>query len=514
MSEVIADSILDRFAALFTGLTRAFGQWIVATNKARFVKQKIGRKQWENHLNGVVGLGVVPITEDDTCQWGAIDIDVDDIDHNALMFKVKEANIPLVVCRSKSGGTHCYIFTQAPVKASVLRKTLSGYATMLGYGQSEIFPKQDTLGDGLGSWINLPYMSGNSTNRYAMGEDGQPMSIEEFLDYAEALKAKTTVKQVKAEARDNKGLPPCLRYFKLNGIPEGARNEVLFNFAVYLKKAHPDTWEEEFIRINSTLPKTPLPNKEAQTLIKSIGKKTYNYKCKVPLISNQCDRISCMTLDYGMKDNSNYHEFIVGGITKVTTDPPFWILDVNGTDVRLSTSQLYNFSQTRIRCMEVLGGMIPPMKEEEWRQFIQLRLSTELTVQEAPKDAGDTGRIIGALNEFVRLAARSKKREEITHGIPVLDMMRVDDRTTGENYASNVVMFRSTDFISYMQRKKVIAFLPNNDLWAILREAGCDHAKVRAGKRVIQVWYLPISEEMATEIRSSVTVPEFKEHEL
>jgi hypothetical protein len=75
-------------------------------------------------------------------------------------------------------------------------------------------------------------------------------------------------------------------------------------------------------------------------------------------------------------------------------------------------------------------------------------------------------------------------------------------------------MFRSTDFISYMQRKKVIAFLPNNDLWAILREAGCDHAKVRAGKRVIQVWYLPISEEMATEIRSSVTVPEFKEHEL
>ncbi len=46
----------------------------------------------------------------------------------------------------------------------------------------------------------------------------------------------------------------------------------------------------------------PLPNKEAQTLIKSIAKKTYNYKCKVPLISNQCDRISCMTLDYGMKE--------------------------------------------------------------------------------------------------------------------------------------------------------------------------------------------------------------------
>lgn len=508
------DPLLARFIILYSGLTRAYGQWIIAANKARFVKTPITDKQWENHLKGIMGLGVVPITEDDTCQWGAIDIDVDTINHHELQKKIKEAGLPLIVCRSKSGGAHCYIFTKAPVKAAHLRKALAGYATLIGYGQSEIFPKQDTLGDGLGSWINLPYMGANETTRYAVDDAGEPMSFEDFIKTAEDLKEQTSIKQIQAEMRDTKAMPPCLRYFKLNGVPEGARNEILFNFAVFLKRSQPDTWEEEFIKLNATITKVPLPNKEVQALLKSIQKKTYNYKCQVPTIANQCDKITCMTLDYGVKDKSNYHEFIVGGITKVTTDPPFWIMDINGIDVRLSTMQLYNYSQLRMRCMEVLGGMIPPMKDEEWRQLVQLRMSTELQVSEAPRDAGDNGRILASLNEFIRMAARAKKKDEIVHGVPVLDMMRIQDKDTGEWSQTNVVLFRSTDFVNYLQRRKVIAFLPNHNLWAILRDVGCGHTKLRAGKRTVQAWYVPVSDEQVLDIKSSVTVPEFKEHEL
>lgn len=505
---------VERFVNLFSGLDRAYGQWAPTTGKVRFIKNPVTPKQWENHVKGVMGLGIVPITEDDTCTWGALDIDVDDIDHGKLVKLVKNFNLPLIVCRSKSGGAHCHTFINTPVKAEVLRKALAKFAAKLGFGQCEVFPKQDTLGDGLGSWINLPYFAGNETNRYAVDDAGEPMSFEDFLVAAESLKESTTPKSLRAEAKDTKGMPPCLSYFMVNGIPEGARNEILFNFAAFLKKSSPDHWEEEFMRINSTLPVKPLPNREAQTLIKSVAKKDYNYKCKVPLIANQCDRINCLTLDFGIRDNSHYHEFIMGGITKITTDPPFWILDVNGTDVRLTTAQIFSFTSIRMRCMEVFGGMIPPMKDEEWRQLLQQKLSTVLAVQEAPKDAGETGRVMSGLMEFARMAGRSRKREDVAHGMPVLDNMEVIDPSTEEKRKSAVVLFRSSDFIAYLQRKKIIAFLPNADLWAVLRDAGCGHIKVRVGKRIIQAWYLPLTPEQVEDIKAATAMPEMKEHEL
>ncbi len=508
------NNVVEQFKALYTGLDRAYGQWIAAQNKARFIKKQLEDKNWEMHISGSMGLGIVPIRDDDTCSWGAIDIDVDTIDHADLIKKVRKASMPLMVCRSKSGGAHCYIFTKDPVPASSLRKALAGYASQLGYGGSEIFPKQDTLGDSLGSWINLPYFTGNKTNRYAVDDHGEPMSLEEFITVATQMKLKTSVKIVKQEAKEaKKGMPPCLKYFQLNGIPEGARNEVLFNFAVFLKKSKPDTWEEEWIKVNVNLTKVPLPNKEAQSLLKSITKKTYNYKCRVPLISNQCDRITCMTLDFGMRDLTNYHEFIVGGITKVTTEPPYWILDVNGVDVRMNTGQLYNFEMVRMRCIEVLGGIVPPMKNEEWRQLLQMKMANELEVQEAPKDAGESGRVISALYDFVRMAARSKSKADLSHGIPVIDKMRIQD-STKEWLISDVILFRSSDFIAYMQRRKVVAFNPGNDLWPILRDAGCGHQKVRAGSRVVQAWYLPVTDEFIKDIKTQFTTPEVPEAEM
>ncbi|MHA2122786.1 MAG: hypothetical protein ACW990_16435, partial [Promethearchaeota archaeon] len=60
---------------------------------------------WENHINGVgPALGIIPITEANTCKWGCIDIDEYDFDHKALVTDIRNNNFPLVVCRSKSGG--------------------------------------------------------------------------------------------------------------------------------------------------------------------------------------------------------------------------------------------------------------------------------------------------------------------------------------------------------------------------------------------------------------------------
>src|SRR5690242_13304820 len=82
-----------RFMALFSGLTRCFGQYIVPPGtKATDARGKIEGKaetwskrllnvnDWEAHLAGERGLGIVPIRDDDTCLFGAIDIDIYPLD--------------------------------------------------------------------------------------------------------------------------------------------------------------------------------------------------------------------------------------------------------------------------------------------------------------------------------------------------------------------------------------------------------------------------------------------------
>jgi hypothetical protein len=76
-----------RFMDLFAGLPRAFGQYSIAPNTKADSRGKVeGRAatwsdrplelaDWEAHLNGKRGLGIVPIRDDGTVVFGALDID-------------------------------------------------------------------------------------------------------------------------------------------------------------------------------------------------------------------------------------------------------------------------------------------------------------------------------------------------------------------------------------------------------------------------------------------------------
>ena len=71
-------------------------------------------EHYAEHLAGKLGLGLVPVRRDGTCRFAAIDIDIDSIDHPALLQKVLARKLPLTVCRSKSGGAHLYLFMKEP----------------------------------------------------------------------------------------------------------------------------------------------------------------------------------------------------------------------------------------------------------------------------------------------------------------------------------------------------------------------------------------------------------------
>ena len=111
----------SRFKALFPSYSQAYGTFEInetdpQTGKkkgnARTIRRGATLQEWEEHLaGGPKGLGAIPLLDDGvSVTWAAIDIDDTQIAHTMLDAKVRELDLPLVVCRSKSGGAHGYLF--------------------------------------------------------------------------------------------------------------------------------------------------------------------------------------------------------------------------------------------------------------------------------------------------------------------------------------------------------------------------------------------------------------------
>ena len=110
--------IVDQFSEIFAGNANGYGLY---NGKGHtFVKQPVTKKLYQQHLEGKISLGIVPITNKGNCRFGVIDFDdhkkngikIKDFDYASLLKKIKFLKLPLVVFKSKSGGAHAYLFLQ------------------------------------------------------------------------------------------------------------------------------------------------------------------------------------------------------------------------------------------------------------------------------------------------------------------------------------------------------------------------------------------------------------------
>ena len=141
--------MIEKFKSIFAGLDRAYGVTIVEDTKGSGIKikgksfvkrQPVTDNLWQKHLDGEENLGIIPINDDNQCRWGCIDIDsYAGFDHKKLIDKITNMKLPLIVCRSKSGCAHVFLFTSDYVSAKLMRDKLVQIKAVLGYGGSEVF---------------------------------------------------------------------------------------------------------------------------------------------------------------------------------------------------------------------------------------------------------------------------------------------------------------------------------------------------------------------------------------
>ncbi len=489
--------LLERFKELFKGGNHAYGQWH-QKGGASTVHGAVPDKAYNAHLDGEVGLGLVPINESGLCRFAAIDIDVDTIDHMALRQKVTERNLPLNVCRSKSGGAHLYLLVKDQgMPATAVQQVLQRWATVLGYPTAEIFPKQTRVNaQSIGSWINLPYFGGDATTRYAFGATGA-LSFEEFLDNPIFYEAVVGTKIDESESAEVAQMPPCLAHLTREGVGQGFRNQALFNFAVFYKKSKPNSWEQEALKHNREFFSPPMDSREALGVVQSVTRSTYMYLCEQPPIREHCDREACVKLKYGVghkpwDEVGSFDDFIASNCRKFLSSPPRYIVDVNGKDITLEWDELFQFKNFKSAVGERLNLIIPGLKQQQWEHMLRDLIARKTDI-DAPEDASAMGIVVEKFHEFLTLRERASEKEDILKGLPL--------QVGGE------VMFRASDFKRYLQTMK-LDHENMSDIYLVLKQHGCRHHTLRVNGKVTAVWAYPI--DRTNEQTEAFAVANFK----
>tara|TARA_R110002051_G_scaffold159926_2_gene231394 strand:- start:2571 stop:4082 length:1512 start_codon:yes stop_codon:yes gene_type:complete len=476
------------FSQLFRGSERAHGLFEIISNRNDGKKQgkAITIKTsgptislWEKHLSGDYGLGVIPINDDNNCYWGCIDVDVYPLDLVELVVKIEKLKLPLVVCRSKSGGAHVFLFVSETVTAGEMQDKLREIAAGLGFGGLEIFPKQrEVLADrgDIGSWLNMPYFSGANSTRYGLSVKGKALTMENFLTFANTRKiTPDQLYALKVETiEDLEQGPPCLKILLKQGFPEGTRNNGLFNIAVYLKKSCPDKWESRLEEYNRKYLKPPLPAKEVLALIQQHKKKEYNYKCSDEPIRSYCNATKCKTCKFGV--GNAYNAPVFSSLAKLNTNPPLWFMSVNDKRLELTTEQLQNQTRFQRVCMETLNVMPPKVKEEKWQNLVQHLLENGLEIIDVSQDASIQGQFTELLEAFCNDLAQASTREEMLLGKPWTN--------EGKTY------FRLKDLIEYLQKHRFMD-LKVNQIAARLQDLNAEHIFFNIKGRGVNTWAIP-----------------------
>lgn len=481
---------MPSFRELFVGSEYAHGEWhsnIGDKGQGKTLPSPASDVDYQNHLTGKLGLGLVPIRADGTVRFASIDIDVDTIDHKALAAKVTALGLQLNVFRSKSGGAHCTIFYPEPgVKATEARVTLKKYAALLGYPKAEIFPKQNSVTQkDFGNWINLPYFGGDSTTRYCVGVGGEALTLAEFEQQAVIYDPNKKCAESSPDEQEPiqlAVLTPCMAAIIRDGIPKGVRNNGLFNLAVNLRKAYPKDWEERLRRVNARYCTPPLSAVEVENVIKSLNKTKYQYTCEQEPCASRCDRPACLQSPFGVgnmpwDEEGAFEPLIINNLRKVMTDPPTYLMEVNGHDLEFTWPDLRNFRRFQDAVVQKLNKVIAPIKEGKWMMMLNDQLKTVEEIP-APEDASIKGTILAKAQDYFGLHAWAREKDQILLGQPYLDA------------ESDEVWFRAADLQRYLKGQKVET-IEMHELYMVLRQLGCKHRDVVLKGKKQTLWSVP-----------------------
>lgn len=463
-------------------------------------------ENYKAHLEGKTGLGVIPINEDNKCRFAVIDLDIYDKDLSMYTDAIERNNFPLIPFKTKSGGLHLYTFYKTFVSAkeaiNMMRKMISFLSLdilnkTVQNRTIEVFPKQYKLSKGSkGSWLNLPYFNADKTKQYVVREN-KPLSLEEALLYIkEKVVTLIDVKDFITDLPFNDA-PPCLQtMYILNELKANhGRNDYLFAFGTYLKKKDENFFEQSLFEINSSLAE-PLSKTELEiTILSSLRKKDYSYKCTQAPIVDYCNKNVCKHREFGVgKEGGYFSSLEYGKLSQIQTAQPYYEWEVKTYEQEAFKKLRFKNEDEIIKqdtflklCFRELHNLPVKMKQIEWFKLVNQYLSDMTIIDVDPdSDISPTSLFQNIFYDFLLNRAKAVTKDQILLKRVYFDPMK------------NAYFFRAKDFNEYLFINKNFRYFGPVEVFGLLKDmqVGAERIRTESGK---QLRILCLSAENITE---------------
>ncbi len=491
----------SEFEKYFQGNKTHFGEYIPASETAEGVKVEgvaktirgqLGITSYVDHLAGRIGLGVVPVYNDQWVTFSVIDVDSYDGSHAPEIIKmVANYGLPFLPFRSKSGGLHLYIFYTTPVLAQESRDILNEYLIIFNLPKkTEIFPKQSVIkSDGIGNWINLPYFGGDDTSRYLIQVDNEGVVTKERTPLMKALLRIANSRYTAKQARDILGGlpiadgPPCLQHITMQGkLAEGAGNNFFFSLARYWKLKDEAELENQLASANVQLAQ-PMEERTLQATINSAKKTDASYLCKQEPLLSVCKRHVCITREFGI-EHVDVSNFSFGKLLRMDADPPYYIWEIDGAKLEFfSEEDLISQRVFQKLCVLKLRKVPRMLKEFAWLKILNNALDNmEVIKIDREDDFSDGSLFMEFLTEF--LEYRNK----------AIDKMQIIQGAVYKDNEKHVYLFKPKLLHHFLINNKGFRTYGKNEMQAKLRSIGAGPERIYLGPDAGQdrVWSLPI----------------------
>lgn len=496
----------------FQGSSAAHGRSIIGDvrrngkteAKYSIIREPLTTDKLQAHIGGKENYSAIPITQDNKCRFGALDIDTYDLDLVALNKKIKKLKLPLLLCRSKSGGAHLFLFLKDWEPASLVREYLIEMSIALGHSGCEIFPKQDKIlaerGD-VGSSINIPYYHAELTTRYCFNTKNEAMTLAEFIKAIQKKRVSVSELNEIQFAGERKFFldgPYCLEVISSLGTVKENRNIFMFAVGVYCRYKYPDDWKKHHEEYNRLLCTPALEAKEIVAIQESLQKKEYFYQCDVCPLKNHCDKTICKSRPFGVGSNAPDTPFL-GGLTIMLSEPRLYFMDIDGRRVQLFTEQLQNQTLWQRACMEQIQMMPPTIKPQKWQVLVN-ELMKKATFIEVPEELTITGQFKELIKTYCTSRIRAMAPEEMEMGKPW-----TEDGLTRFTINGVMTFLKNRGFTSYSRaqvQEQIKSMNDGKDCYGRYRVRNSDGKSLQ-----IRVWWVPSFEEVEEKKETTDEIP-------
>ena len=130
----------------------------------------------------------------------------------------------------------------------------------------------------------------------------------------------------------------------------------------------------------------------------------------------------------------------LGSLTKYTSKPPQWFLDVGESRIELKSEQLYNPGMFALACLDQANLIIPVLKPKDWKQYYLKPLMTNIQEVEPLESLDPRNEIMDLLQDWTTNRQNARTMDDIFNKLPYTD----DGR--------EFTYFRMEDFFNFCKK--------------------------------------------------------------